>query len=158
MMQSPHVKLIGSILLGVILLFFAFAPKPAQNISSRFFPSATQTCVPIQSSNSAEGARSTSTPTPNPSQYGTIPPLGPSVTPIPYSKITDLSPDSPQDHKGQFIVFHCDGTYELFLTAGTEIPLQPGDHILNSIPPAFLMASQQPPIVTEILATDSPTP
>jgi hypothetical protein len=158
MMKSLQVKLIGLILLGFILLFFVFAQKPVQIISSRFFPSATRICVPIQSSNSAEVERSTSTPTPNPSQYGTIPPLGPSVTPIPYSKITDLSPDSPEDHKGQFIVFHCDGTYELFLTAGTEIPLQPGDHILNSFPPAFLMASQQPPIVTEILATDSPTP
>jgi hypothetical protein len=157
-MKSLQIKLIGLILLGVILLFFAFIQKPGQNISSRFFPSATPTCVPIQSSNSAEVERSTSTPTPNASQYGTVPPLGPSVTPIPYSKITDLSPDSPRDHKGQFIVFHCDGTYELFLTAGPEIPLQPGDHILNFFPPAFLMASQQPPIVTEILSTASPTP
>ena len=158
MLKSPQVKLIGLILLGVILLSFALAQKPLQNISSRFFPSATPTCVPIQSSNSAKVERSPATPTPNPSQYGTVPPLRPSVTPIPYSKITDLSPDSPQDHKGQFIVFHCDGTYELFLRAGIDIPLQPGDHILNSFPPAFLMTSQQPPIVTEIMSTDSPAP
>jgi hypothetical protein len=71
-----------------------------------------------------------------------VPPRGSTVTPIPFSKITDLSPDSPEDYKGQFIVFHCDGTYELFLSAGTDIPLGPGDHILVDFPPAILMEGQ----------------
>jgi hypothetical protein len=139
-MNSSRFRLGGLILLGILLILFVFAVRPLQNISSEILPSLTPTCVPTRSSSSSAVIQRTSTP--NPSEYGTVPPSRPSVTPIPFSKITDLSPDSPEDYKGQFIVFHCDGKYELFLSAGTEIPLQPGDHILVDFPPAILMEGQ----------------
>ena len=151
-------RLGGLILLGTIMVLIVFAVKPVQNISSEFFSLLTPTCVPTRSSSSSVVAQRTSTP--NPSEYGTVPPSHPSATPIPFSKITDLSPDSPDDHKGQFIVFHCDGSYELFLSAGTDIPLQQGDHILVDIPPAILMESRMTALAniwTESVSSRQPT-
>src|ERR1700752_5365485 len=119
------------------MVLIVFAVKPVQNISSEFFSLLTPTCVPTRSSSSSVVAQRTSTP--NPSEYGTVPPSHPSATPIPFSKITDLSPDSPDDHKGQFIVFHCDGSYELFLSAGAEITLRQREHIFCGILPALFI-------------------
>ena len=150
-MKSWRFRVGGLILLGILVILFIFAVKPLQNISSGIFPAWTPTCVPTRSSSSSEPVQRTSTP--KPSEYGTVPPSGASVTPIPFSKITDLSPDSPEDYKGQFIVFHCDGTYELFLSAGTDIPLQPGDRILVNFPPAILMEGQ----MTALAGIETPT-
>jgi hypothetical protein len=157
-MKFARFLLGGLILLGISVILFIFAVKPVQNISSEFFPSLTPTCVPTRSSSSSAAVQPTATP--KPSEYGTMPPSRPSVTPIPFSKITDLSPDSPDDYKAQFIVFHCDGTYELFLSAGTDIPLEPGDHILVDFPPAILMEGQMTALAniwTESVLSRPPT-
>jgi len=157
-MKYSRFRLGGLILLGIIVVLFVFVLKPVQDISSKIFSSLTPTCVPTRSSSSSVVVVRTFTP--SPSEYGTLPPSRPSVTPIPYSKITDLSPDSPDDYKGQFIVFHCDGTYELFLSAGTDIPLQQGDHILVDFPPAILMAGQMTALAsiwTESVPSRQPT-
>jgi len=141
-----------------MLILSVFAVRPLQNISSKIFPSLTPTCVPTRSPSSSVVVQRTSTP--SPSEYGTVQPSGPSVTPILFSKIADLSPDSPEDYKGQFIVFHCHGTYELFLSAGTDIPLQPGDHILVDFSLAILMEGQMTALAnidTQIASTPSLT-
>jgi len=149
-MKSWRFRAGGLILLGILLILFIFAVNPVQKIASVIFPALTPTCVPTRSSSSSVVAQRTSTP--KPSEYGTVPPSRSTVTPIPFSKTTDLSPDSPENYKGQFIVFHCDGTYELFLSAGTNIPLEPGDHILVDFPPPILMEGQ----MTALASMESP--
>jgi len=112
------------------------------------------TCVPTPILWSTDTG--TPTITPAPSQQVT-PPFSASVTPLPISKITDLSPDVPKEDKGQVVVFHCDGTFELFLTfAGTPAPLLPGDVIVLSAPPDSLMGKTVPQGTAVELPTVTP--
>ncbi len=112
------------------------------------------TCVPTPIFWSTDTG--TPTITPAPSQQVT-PPFSASVTLLPISKITDLSPDVPNEDKGHVVVFHCDGTFELFLTfAGTPAPLLPGDVIVLSAPPVSLMGKTVPQGTAVELPTVTP--
>lgn len=98
------------------------------------------------------------TPTPNVYQFETEPAPASSVTPLPISKITDLAPGLADRDKVYVYIMRCEGTFELFLVAPNTIltqtiPLNPGDVILNWIPPSSLIG-QPPPRVT---ATSTPT-
>lgn len=114
-------------------------------------------CVPTPQSPIDTG---TSTATPAPFEYGT-PPLveAPSVTPWPLSSITDLATDLPDEDKVYVYVFRCDGTFALFLVRpggpnadiSTAVPLQPGDVILDWIPPASLVGHYAPQITSTLL-------
>src|SRR5262249_29576950 len=74
--------------------------------------------------------------------------ISPSVTPIPFSKVTDLAPDLPAKDKTQVIVYRCNGTYELYyigyVPVSEAVNLLPGDVIVNVISPASLMGHVAP--------------
>ena len=101
------------------------------------------------------------TPTPKPDEFGTIPKLAPSVTPLPLSKITDLATDLPEKDKVHVYVMRCSGSFELFLLnpnmkIAAVVPLQPGDVILDWIPPASLLGHRPPAIISQPSQTNLP--
>jgi len=142
----------GLILLGALALVLSvsFQAVSRNGVNGAAVASPTQCApTPVLWVTSAD----TSTPTPQPFEIVT-PPFSPSVTPLSISKTTDLSPGVPEADKGQVIVFHCDGTFELFLSAGVAVPLQPGDVIIDSAPAPSAFGHQPPP--TGVLSTITP--
>ena len=123
-------------------------------------PPATPTTVPTPPSPTLVGTPTPAPPTPTPPGYtpvytGTPPtatpypgeirtpaPPEPTPTPLPISKITDLAPDLPDEEKSVCLVRYADGTYGIFrIRPGTdisEIPLNPGDLVVDCLPPASL--------------------
>lgn len=153
--------MLGLALLGGLSIAVVFAFQTASRNNPALNLSVTTTCVPTPVLWATDVGTATNTPAPfqlTPSQIATLP-FYPSATPWPISKITDLSPDVPTDHKGQVTVFHCDGSFELFLTAGTQVPLLPGDMVIRSIA-AEALVGHQPPEATgftpPLLSTPTP--
>jgi hypothetical protein len=143
----------------VTLLVKSFQAVKGGEQSPGSLATAFSTCVPTPNFNPPYVGTPTSTP--NLSQYGTPSAPSASITSLRISKTTDLSPDVPAQYKGEVIVFHCDGTFELFLTAGTKVPLQQGDMIVSSGSPLHglytLDNTPQPsPEITE-MATPLPS-
>jgi len=68
----------------------------------------------------------------------------------------DLSPELPEHDKIHWLVFHCDGTYEMFLTASStqQAPLQPGDVLIY----AYLPSLMDHPMAPTIAIPDTPVP
>lgn len=92
------------------------------------------------------------TPTPQLSDFGTPPMiLAPSVTPFPVSQVIDLVPQLSENDKARVYVRRSDGTYMVFLMRFEmdikDLPLSPGDVVVQKIPPPSLMG-QQPPRTT----------
>jgi hypothetical protein len=141
------------ILLLVFILVFAIRMQletTNHNTQNTNLKPSQQACAPTPQLSIKE--MGLNTPTPNPDEFGTIPKLAPSVTPLPISKMTDLATDLPDKDKVYVYIMRCSGDFELFLLNPnvkiTEaIPLQPGDVILDWIPPASLMG-HRPPIIT----------
>lgn len=88
-------------------------------------------------------------PTPKPGTPNFVTP-----TPIPFAKVTDLAPDLPDSQKTRFIVYRCNGSYELFwgrLLENTQgitetLKLEPGDILLYAVPPpSYLPRKVVPP-------------
>jgi hypothetical protein len=98
------------------------------------------------------------TPTPRREDFGTIPPRRPTMTPYPISKTTDLSPQVSMQDKGHVVVFHCDGTYEMFLAADPSkpVPLQTGDVVIEVVLPESAQ-QMHPPAATTAAPPPSPT-
>jgi hypothetical protein len=97
-----------------------------------------------------------------------IPNSRPTVTPRVYANFIDLSPELPPQDKSEIVVFRCNGNFDLFL-AGPQIDinqsinLEPGDLVISSIPPAFLMGHQPPeppdwPTITPATSMPYPPP
>ncbi len=123
-------------------------------------PPATLTAVPTHPSPTLVGTPTPAPPTPTPPGYtpvytGTPPtatpypgevrtpaPPEPTPTPLPISKTTDLAPDLPDEEKSVCLVRYADETYGIFrIRPGTdisEIPLNPGDLVVDCLPPASL--------------------
>jgi len=124
-----------------------FHTKPPLLLSSSLTATSTRppNCVPIpQESPSGDIL----TPTPNRiSVYTPIP--RPTVTPQIYTNIIDLSPQLPANEKSEVIVFRCNGNLDKYL-AGSDInifenlQLEPGDVIIDSVPPTILMGHRPP--------------
>ena len=117
------------------LLNFQMAPSPTR-------PSH---CVPLPFANTSD-----SNPTPTPNRYGSVEDHPwPTVTLRVFTNIFDLSPELPMEQKSEILVFRCDGSYDRFL-AGVDVDfdrfinLKPGDVIIRSAPPAFMMGHQPP--------------
>ncbi len=154
--------LLGALALGLAAAFQAVGRNKAAGVAAA---SPTQ-CVPTPVLNPTYTG--TLTPTPGPSDYGTLPPPAPSVTPLPISKITDLAPDLSNEEKVYVYVHKCNGTYELFLirpggataVISDVVPLQEGDVILNWIQPASMMGHVPPRATTPspLLTTPTSTP
>ncbi len=142
----------GLALMGMLGVVLVLAFQAASRSNQAFNLSVTTTCAPTPALWATDVGTPTNTPAP--SQI-TTPVFSPSVTPLPISKITDLSPDVSIENKGQVVVFHCDGTFEMFLTAGTEVPLQSGDIVVVSSSP--LHGRYVPPPPTEITPLPSST-
>jgi len=73
------------------------------------------------------------TATPSHLSVGTSQPQPTAGTPYPViSKTTDLSPNVALSDKGNVLVYHCDGTHEMFLTVDPAgaVPRRPGDIIV----------------------------
>lgn len=98
----------------------------------------------------------TRTPTPRPDQFGTPPPPSSTLTPIPFSRTVDLAPDLSEDQKTHFIVYRCNGSYELFLgrypqnaqSITETLKLQPGDILVTMFgpyPPITKIVRPPPP-------------
>lgn len=98
-----------------------------------------------------------------------VPPLAEpaTVTPIPYSKILDLAPNTAEGEKSILIVRHSDGTYTKMLIApGTQrsqVPLNGGDQIIAVLPPNSFRVNKLSPIGSPIStgthnAENNPTP
>jgi hypothetical protein len=114
-------------------------------------PIRSASCVPIPRAAQPSGSP---TPTlfpmaPDRPRTSHMPDLAPSVTPRAYANIADLSPEVPLQDKWETIVFRCNGTFDKFLAGpGVEVDqflkLEPGDVVINTIPPASLMG-QEPP-------------
>src|SRR5262249_32204403 len=107
--------------------------------------SATATCVPTPQPPTLPPGPPTATP--DVARIGTLTPgpRAPTLTPYPINKTTDLSPAVAA--KGKVLVFHCDGTYEMFLTTNPAgpIPLQAGDTIVyRALPESALTLDQAP--------------
>ncbi len=110
-------------------------------------------CVPIPRYPTPAGP-----PTATPDQFATSGPnLSPTITPIPFAHIYNLSPEMPFEEQSIIVVFRCDGTFDLY-GAGPEINideylrLEPGDVIFSSNGPAYLMG-HQPPEPTSLTTT-----
>jgi len=109
-----------------------------------------RTCVPAPHSSDID-IKGTNTPTPDefgitPDEFGIPQTPGPTITPLPLSKVTDLAPELADRDKVYILVMRCEGTFELFLVSPSAaadisqvVPLQPGDIILDVVPPASLM-------------------
>lgn len=144
-------------------------------------PLATPTTVPTSPSPILVGTPTPAPPTPTPPGYtpvytGTPPtatpypgeirtpaPPEPTPTPLPISKITDLAPDLPNEEKSVCLVRYADGTYGIFRTRpGTdisEIPLNPGDLVVDCLPPASLTGHyviKSTPTVAQVTPTRVP--
>lgn len=71
----------------------------------------------------------------------------PTATAYPITQKFDLSPNLPDQQKSTLLVFRCNGNYEQYL-AGPEVAiptaleLQPGDRIIQSIPPTVLVGAK----------------
>lgn len=148
-------NVLKSLLFAVSILILVFSIRMQLGITnhnkqiSNSQPSR-QVCAPTPQLSIKEVGPNT--PTPNPDAFGTIPEPGPSVTPLPISKINDLAADLSEEDKIYVYVMRCNGSFELFLLSpnvkiAEAIPLQPGDVILDWIPPSSLMG-HRPPIVT----------
>jgi hypothetical protein len=76
-----------------------------------------------------------------------IPYSRPSVTPRVFGQVIDLSPELPYQEKTEVIIFRCSGVFDKYY-AGPEmdilqaINLEPGDLLVNSIPPVSMMGHQ----------------
>jgi hypothetical protein len=139
--------------LAILVISLLLNAGLIQRSGSAAVPPAT-TCVPTPAPpTDMPGPR---TATPNPSQYGTVPPDGPSLTPIPIQRTIDLSPELQENDKVHWLVFHCDGTYEMFLTAATtqQAPLQPGDVLIY----AYLPSIMGHYLVAPTFTLDTPAP
>jgi hypothetical protein len=88
--------------------------------------------------------------TPTPDHFvSQIPNSRPTVTPRSYTNTFDLNPELPIQDKSQIVVFRCDGYLDLYLVGpdtniDQTITLAPGDIIISSAPPRYLMG-QKPP-------------
>jgi hypothetical protein len=110
-------------------------------------PSATRPfhCVPLPFNETSDG-----NPTPTPFRYALAEDHPrPTVTPLAFTNIFDLSPDLPVEQKSVTIVFRCDGSFDQYLAGVTVnvdrfINLQPGDVIIGSSAPAIMMQRHPP--------------
>lgn len=140
---------LGALLIALVSIIRQQAEITTASLPST--PTGTPTlfqCVPTPQPYQEVGTR---TPTP---RFGeiTTPVFSPSVTPIPYSKINDLSPRTADRDKANYAVYRCDGTFELFLvgsdltskTLTETLGLRPGDIILFGAPPASMMGHHPP--------------
>ena len=119
----------------------------------------TATCVPTPLPPTERPGPPTATP--DRQHFGTIAPPAPTLTPYPISKTTDLSPELAPRDKGRVLVFHCDGTYELFLTRDPAfgVTLQPGDVVIyRGLPESAedLYAPMPTPWPTVYMPTNTP--
>jgi hypothetical protein len=170
--------LVGLAVLAVFTFLLVGMFRAISNLRqspAKLAPSATM-CAPTPASRVVPTGPATATP--KPSEYGTVGPQEPTNTPIPINKTTDMSPGVATQYKSRMLVFHCDGTYELFLNAieATQIPLRPGDVIIYAAephafegahPPAATVAAPEPsttalppstPVTPQITSTGQPYP
>jgi len=117
-----------ALITGIFVVVFRAASNQRQTAVAPAVPAST--CVPT----GVPPTQSLDTPTPTPdlARHETAAPPPPSPTPFPIRRTTDLSPTLAANDKGQVLVFHCDGSYELFLTGDPAygVPLQPGDVVI----------------------------
>lgn len=138
-----------------IVLLVACAPSSSPESTAQTSPPARPTCVPTRTPD-----MSTRTPTPTFPGPGTpwpTPKPGTpnfvTMTPMPFAKVTDLAPDLPEDQKTRFIVYRCNGSYELFLGKTPEnakaitatLNLETGDILLYMIPYRLPPKVEPPP-------------
>jgi len=143
-------------------------------------PLATPTTMSTHPSPTLVGTPTPALPTPTPPGYtpvytGTPPTATPypgeirppavfvTPTPLPISKITDLAPDLPNEEKSVCLVRYADETYGIFrIRPGTdisEIPLNPGDLVIDCLPPASLTGHyvvKWTPTVAQVTPTKVP--
>jgi hypothetical protein len=116
-------------------------PAPP-SIPANFPPPPTLTlrpanCVPLPRPTQDPSTR---TPTPDMSKPRTPAPYvpGPTITPLPFTRVVDLDPGFPMEDKHFVEVFGCDGTYSIWFLGmwrNTDVvPLQPGDLVLYDWP------------------------
>lgn len=131
------------VVFAVVLVVVFRSVSNAYQAPGSAVPSAT-VCVPTPLSPTLPPGPATATP--DRAHFGTVPPPQPTLTPYPISKTTDLSPNVAMDDKGKVLVYHCDGTYELFLTAdpAKAVPLQPGDVVVYRALPISALKLQAP--------------
>lgn len=117
-------------------------------------------CVPLPRAKQVlESATPTRSPfSPTESGISSLLGLAPSVTPRIFANIIDLNPEVPLRDKWEIIVFRCNGNYDKYLRAsGTDIDLylkmEPGDIIINTIPPLSMMGHEPPEPFSDQTAT-----
>jgi hypothetical protein len=119
--------------------------EPLPKVIRSPFPTRPAYCVPIP-----REAQMNGTPTPTPNRYSTPKPnFSPTVTPIPFAHIYDLSPELPLSEKSKTEIFRCNGMFDLYLAGPNvdvhqAIGLEDGDIILYSAPPASIMGIEPP--------------
>ncbi len=92
--------------------------------------------------------KATSTPTPCFGCFAPPVPRPATMTPLPISRIIDLGPGLPLKDKARIFVRRSSGLYlEFQVPAGwsrSELPLEPGDTIVDEFPPSSLLARTPP--------------
>ncbi len=137
----------------------SFSVPVAQTSSVTNNVSEHPTCVPTPT----RAPIGTRTPTPTFPEPGTPWPTPRSgmpnfvtVTPFPFARITDLASGWPEEQKARFVVYRCNGSYELYVipwspshTTITEtLKLAPGDFIVTAtypMPSTHLLPPVSPP-------------
>jgi hypothetical protein len=129
-------------------------PSPTARLTNTLPPPPNPSRIPTQNG-------PTRTPTPERGSVGTAPPLPPTLTLFPFSKITDKAPALPEDQKAKVYIRHLDGTYELLLidySIKASTYLQPGDELIAVIPPTALVGHVPPPPQPSSSITPSSAP
>jgi hypothetical protein len=161
MKRLPLAVKLAGIILGILLIGGAIivtAKKPNAHDKEDFLnyriptihldPSPTRPayCVPIPREPTSDIP-----PTATPARFSTQAVQDqPTLTPIPFTHVIDLSPELPLEDKSELVVFRCDGTFDLYwggpeINMDLAVNLGPGDVILSSSSPASLMGHHPPP-------------
>jgi len=156
--MQAFANLIRKLIFPTLLIFLTILLFVAINYQFGFTynssPLTAQTkriCVPtpVRSLDTSNLPRSIYPPTLRPDMGLTTPEIGPASTPLPISKVTDLSAGSPEEEKAYVYVMHCDGSIELFKVKPTgdksaDVHLQ-ADDFLYAVSPAVQTFGHQPP-------------